>query len=173
MQAERTLEQLKDKFERLGTHEENKRRAEITSAAVCMSLSLDQPQKRTRTTTTGRGGREEAVVLTSDQQVATSEARQRLRLQRGDMHKEITSAKQAYRTTKSTSNKKLECVEKRSDTLEKALEKAVGHATMAHTWADAAYAERKQLVVLLLLRGQPMPLMRFWQLSSGLLPDMQ
>ena len=142
MQAERTLEQLKDKFERLGTHEENKRRAEITSSDVCMSLNLDQPQKRTRTTATGRGGREEAIVLTSDQQVATSEARQRLRLQRGYMQKEITSAKQAYRTTKSTFNKKLKCVEKRSSTLEKALEKAVGHAAMAHTWADVADAKK-------------------------------
>ena len=140
--TQRKLEQLKEKLKRLGQHEKNKQRRELTTAAVCMSLTLDHPQKKTRLTTNGRGAREEAIVLTSEEELAASEARQQLRMQRGDLQKAIASAMKEYRAAKSAFSKKLKDIEKQLGSLDKALEKVTDHVNMAQTWANAIDAKK-------------------------------
>ena len=100
----------------------------MTTVGVCLSLQVAPPAKRMRRNAQGR---EEAIVLNSEEQMEAANARLRLRQQQGDMKKVMRAARQSNKAAERALSVDIKKVEKAVMDTKKAYEKASATADKA------------------------------------------
>ena len=145
IQAQRALEDYAEKRPRLQQHHNNEARVRLTTAGVCASLHVERPPPK-RMRTNGQG-REEAVVLTSDEQRSAAKARLLRRQQQGDMQKGINAAKQHNRAADRAFLADLKRIEALIAKVQKEGEK-LGCANAKHVFLKRRFRSKKHVFFL-------------------------